>query len=157
MTKFINWYIFVLVNYFCLGILLIKKFPIIGYQYPIIGTVLLYHHFICFCLLMAGFLGFVISLKQGYLKYQFRLFGWIFIAAIIVCAQGWLMIHNIFQGMIWFVETALLIISNDIFAYIVGYFFGKTKLIELSPKKTWEGFIGGGIITIFMSLLVKLS
>ena len=29
-----------------------------------------------------------------------------------------------------------------------GFFFGRTPLIKLSPKKTWEGFIGGVIGTV---------
>jgi phosphatidate cytidylyltransferase len=33
-------------------------------------------------------------------------------------------------------------------AYIVGFFFGRTPLIRLSPKKTWEGFVGGFICTV---------
>ena len=40
----------------------------------------------------------------------------------------------------------LLIIAwgTDIFAYFIGVFFGKNKMMpELSPKKTWEGFFGG--------------
>ncbi|MCQ2799049.1 MAG: phosphatidate cytidylyltransferase [Bacilli bacterium] len=37
---------------------------------------------------------------------------------------------------------------NDIFAYFGGIFFGKHKLNErVSPKKTWEGFAIGAIIT----------
>jgi len=40
-----------------------------------------------------------------------------------------------------------MIICNDIWAYLFGFFFGKTPLIKLSPKKTWEGYIGGGIAT----------
>ena len=37
---------------------------------------------------------------------------------------------------------------NDAFAYFVGVFFGKNKMNErLSPKKTWEGFVGGVILT----------
>jgi phosphatidate cytidylyltransferase len=38
--------------------------------------------------------------------------------------------------------------SNDTGAYLSGYFFGRTKLFERhSPKKTWEGFVGGVIIS----------
>ena len=37
---------------------------------------------------------------------------------------------------------------NDAFAYFVGVFFGRNKLNErISPKKTWEGFFGGIILT----------
>jgi phosphatidate cytidylyltransferase len=33
---------------------------------------------------------------------------------------------------------------NDIFAYLSGTFFGRHKLFErVSPKKTWEGALGG--------------
>jgi phosphatidate cytidylyltransferase len=37
---------------------------------------------------------------------------------------------------------------NDTMAYIVGSVIGKTPLSKISPKKTWEGTIGGVILTI---------
>lgn len=43
----------------------------------------------------------------------------------------------------------ILIWTNDSFAFLSGKFFGKTKLIErISPNKTWEGTIGGVLMTI---------
>lgn len=54
----------------------------------------------------------------------------------------------------WFILPCLLVITNDIFAYIFGISFGKTKLIELSPKKTWEGFIGGSVSTLAIAFIV---
>ncbi len=40
----------------------------------------------------------------------------------------------------------ILIWSNDTFAYLFGSAFGKHRLFErISPKKSWEGTIGGGI------------
>jgi phosphatidate cytidylyltransferase len=39
---------------------------------------------------------------------------------------------------------------NDTMAYIVGSFIGKTPLSKISPKKTWEGTIGGVILTIIV-------
>jgi CDP-diglyceride synthetase len=33
---------------------------------------------------------------------------------------------------------ASLVVCNDIMAYMFGFFFGRTPLIKLSPKKTWE-------------------
>jgi len=43
---------------------------------------------------------------------------------------------------------------NDTMAYIVGSFIGKTPLSSISPKKTWEGTIGGIILS---TLLVTLG
>jgi phosphatidate cytidylyltransferase len=43
----------------------------------------------------------------------------------------------------------ILIWANDTGAYLNGMTFGRHKLMErISPKKTWEGFIGGLIIAI---------
>lgn len=37
---------------------------------------------------------------------------------------------------------------NDTMAYLVGSFIGKTPLSKISPKKTWEGTIGGAILCV---------
>jgi phosphatidate cytidylyltransferase len=37
---------------------------------------------------------------------------------------------------------------NDTMAYLVGSFIGKTPLSPISPKKTWEGTIGGFIFAV---------
>ena len=43
---------------------------------------------------------------------------------------------------------------SDVFAYFVGRFFGKHKLIpEISPKKTVEGSIGGIVFAVLAMLL----
>lgn len=46
---------------------------------------------------------------------------------------------------------ASLVIINDIFAYLFGFFFGRTPLIKISPKKTWEGFLGALFTTVCVS------
>jgi phosphatidate cytidylyltransferase len=38
---------------------------------------------------------------------------------------------------------------NDTMAYLVGSLIGKTPFSKVSPKKTWEGTIGGIIICLF--------
>lgn len=58
-----------------------------------------------------------------------------------------------FLGMIWFIVPVMMIVCNDVMAYMFGFFFGKTPLIKLSPKKTWEGFIGGGFATVFFGVV----
>lgn len=51
----------------------------------------------------------------------------------------------------------LLIWANDTFAYLVGSRFGKHKLMEhISPKKTWEGFIGGGVFALLVGWILSL-
>lgn len=46
--------------------------------------------------------------------------------------------------------------SNDTGAYLSGRFFGKTKLFERhSPKKTWEGFIGGVLIAAVAGFILS--
>ncbi len=37
---------------------------------------------------------------------------------------------------------------NDTMAYIVGSLIGKTPLSSISPKKTWEGTVGGIILAV---------
>jgi phosphatidate cytidylyltransferase len=39
---------------------------------------------------------------------------------------------------------------NDTMAYLVGSFIGKTPLSKISPKKTWEGTIGGIILCVLL-------
>jgi len=58
--------------------------------------------------------------------------------------QPWLMLMIFF--MVW---------ANDTGAYLVGRSFGKTKLYEkLSPKKTWEGTIGGLLISMIIAFVL---
>ncbi len=40
----------------------------------------------------------------------------------------------------------------DTFAYVFGISFGKHRLLErISPKKSWEGFLGGTILTLVIA------
>lgn len=69
-------------------------------------------------------------------------------ALLIIVVQAHFIMNNVFEGLIWFFLPAALVITNDIFAYIVGITFGRTQLIKLSPKKTVEGFIGAWLFTV---------
>jgi phosphatidate cytidylyltransferase len=84
---------------------------------------------------------------------QFSLFAWTHVALLIVVTQSYLIIQNVFEGLIWFIVPVSMIVCNDVMAYMFGFFFGKTPLIKLSPKKTWEGFIGGGFATVVFGLV----
>lgn len=48
--------------------------------------------------------------------------------------------------------------TNDTGAYLTGMAFGRTKLFErISPKKTWEGAIGGTALTTGAGYLIWLN
>jgi phosphatidate cytidylyltransferase len=57
---------------------------------------------------------------------------------------------NIFGDMYWLIPVVLIasIWINDTMAYIVGSFIGRTPLSKISPKKTWEGTIGGAVLAV---------
>ena len=47
--------------------------------------------------------------------------------------------------------------SFDTLAYVFGVSFGKHRLFErISPKKSWEGFIGGTILSIGVAYIISL-
>lgn len=46
--------------------------------------------------------------------------------------------------------------ANDIGGYTAGRLWGKHKLYErISPKKTWEGFIGSGVFSFGMGFIIS--
>ena len=60
--------------------------------------------------------------------------------------------NNMFMLIIAFITYA-----NDTGAYFAGYFFGKHKFNErVSPKKTWEGSIGGFLASLLAAAVMWL-
>ena len=52
----------------------------------------------------------------------------------------------------------LITIVTDTFAYLTGSLIGKHKMIpDISPKKTWEGFVGGTFMGVFVSFIFYAS
>ncbi|GER54792.1 phosphatidate cytidylyltransferase [Striga asiatica] len=100
------------------------------------------------------FMWFILTLKKKMYKYQFGQYAWTHMILIVVFTQSSFTVANIFEGIFWFLLPASLIVINDIAAYIFGFFFGKTPLIKLSPKKTWEGFIGASVATMISAFLL---
>ena len=112
------------------------------------------HEPICYILYILGFIAFVISLqKRKNFRYQFGQFAFCHIALLFVVAQSTYLAANVYNGIIWFFVPCGLVVCNDSMAYVSGFFFGKTPLIRLSPKKTVEGFIGGAISTLIFAFI----
>ena len=66
---------------------------------------------------------------------------------------------NVYNSIVWMPEVILYLFALtwtfDTFAYIFGVKFGKHKILPLiSPKKSWEGFIGGLIFTTILAIFI---
>jgi len=58
------------------------------------------------------------------------------------------------QGLFFTCGIIFSIWINDTMAYITGSLFGKTPLSVISPKKTWEGTIGGVLLAVLVVYLL---
>lgn len=57
------------------------------------------------------------------------------------------------EAQAFYFVVILLIWANDVFAYLIGSRFGRTPLaVRLSPKKTWEGTLGGATMTLILGV-----
>jgi phosphatidate cytidylyltransferase len=66
-----------------------------------------------------------------------------------------LLLANHPDGVLRILALVVLIACNDTFAYIAGVLLGKHKLApSISPKKSWEGLIGGAIASIVGGSLI---
>jgi CDP-diglyceride synthetase len=59
---------------------------------------------------------------------------WTHMGMLFLCVPGHLMNMATLSGMIWYVVPMSVITINDIAAYMVGFFFGKTQLIKVSGQ-----------------------
>lgn len=89
-------------------------------------------------------------------KHPFMNIAYIFLGLIYIGVPFALLDLIAFNGEHFYANTVfgLLLMSwaNDTGAYLVGSKFGKNRLFErISPKKTWEGTIGGMVITLLLA------
>ncbi|MCE1167922.1 MAG: phosphatidate cytidylyltransferase [Sphingobacteriia bacterium] len=66
---------------------------------------------------------------------------------------------GLWEGEPWLLMSLFILIwANDTFAYLFGIMFGKHRLFErISPKKSWEGWIGGLIMTLAFTVVLKAT
>jgi phosphatidate cytidylyltransferase len=102
--------------------------------------------------------------KQKYVPYC--LLGLMYITLPLIMIINLRLDGNVNKGHLLFAESGkiipcVIIFSiwiNDTMAYIVGSFIGKTPFSTISPKKTWEGTIGGAVLCIILiSLLACIT
>ncbi|XP_050219884.1 phosphatidate cytidylyltransferase 1 [Mercurialis annua] len=156
--RLLNWHFFFTAMLFVYGRIisqrLVNTVTSDKFLYKLVGGLVKYQMAICYFLYIAGFMWFILTLKKKMYKYQFSQYAWTHMILIIVFTQSAFTVANIFEGIFWFLLPASLIAINDIAAYFFGFFFGKTPLIKLSPKKTWEGFIGASVATMISAFVL---
>ncbi|KAG0746819.1 hypothetical protein G6F57_002682 [Rhizopus arrhizus] len=153
--KTMSWYFLVTTTYYLYGESIIYYFQSIVLVDSVLLPFATHHRFISFILYVIGFVFFVTNLRKGLYKRQFRQFGWMHMALLLIVFQSHFIVNNILEGLIWFFIPTSLVITNDIFAYICGFFWGRHQLIQLSPKKTVEGFVGAWICTLVFGFLAS--
>nr|CAB3229565.1 phosphatidate cytidylyltransferase 2-like [Phallusia mammillata] len=144
----LSWYFLICSNYFFYGETLAVHFSTLIQSEVYLTFLAKYHRMISYMGYLVGFMLFVLSLVKKRYRLQFFMFGWTHVTLLIIVTQSHLLIQNMLEGLVWLIVPVSMVICNDIMAYICGFFFGRTPLIKLSPKKTWEGFIGGAIFTV---------
>ena len=140
------------------------------------GSACLYLGFAAFCTNMAGPQAFVpylalllyLLIRELYQKKENPVLNWAYAMmsqlyiALPFALLNVLAFHNLEEAPSGVVYNPILPLSvfiflwlNDTGAYCVGSLLGKHRLFErISPKKSWEGSIGGGLLTLAGSLVL---
>lgn len=102
-------------------------------------------------IIVAYLLLFFVSFLYRYPRYSpldlsFSLLGVFYVA---VGSSHLILLRNLNNGF-WLISYVLIVVwSTDTGAYFTGNFIGKRKLApHISPNKTWEGFVGGIVLSI---------
>lgn len=107
---------------------------------------------VSFLLYSGTFVLTIATLQRDSIKFQINQLCWTILVLCLTVGQLKYIMHNIFNGLIWFVLPCCLVFTNDIMAYASGVTCGRKFIqrafISFSPNKTWEGFIGGWFFTM---------
>jgi phosphatidate cytidylyltransferase len=92
-------------------------------------------------------------LKENGTTEQKRSLKYSFFAYIYIILPFFCLIYTYHASFLYVLVLFVFIWINDTFAYLTGITIGKHKLWErVSPKKTWEGFFGGLVFTVFLAV-----
>lgn len=160
-NKLLNWYFLVCTVYYLDGE---SFFKFLQDSITLLRVMMFFfrnHRLISYGLYISGFVFFVWTLKKGFYKFQFALLCATHMTLLLVVFQSHFIIENTLNGLFWLLLPSSLVIVNDVFAYLCGITFGRTQLIEISPKKTVEGFIGAwictGVAAVVLSFVLSQS
>ncbi|KAL0094818.1 phosphatidate cytidylyltransferase [Phycomyces blakesleeanus] len=140
--RFFEWLLYAIASYWCLGCVFVQP----GSRLAECESDL-----VCMMLYTAWFCGYVYQLNPKFLSEQLTRLCWIHCSILLSVLQMRFMVYNMQKGLIWFILPASLVVINDISAYAFGLILGRHQLLFLSPRKTWEGFGGGLLVTLLVA------
>ncbi|MBS1963778.1 MAG: phosphatidate cytidylyltransferase [Bdellovibrionales bacterium] len=95
------------------------------------------------------------ELKQHYREMMSTIFGFVYLAFLPTYLVA---IRLTAFGKHWILIFLFIVWANDVGAYFAGKRFGKRKLFpHISPKKTWEGALGGWLTSVVIALIYKAA
>ncbi len=93
--------------------------------------------------------------EEPFTSIAFLICGLIYIILPISTTNLIIQYNSEFQPLL-LLSAFILAWCNDTFAYLTGVKFGKHRLFERhSPKKSWEGFVGGFLFTIIAGIVIS--
>lgn len=110
---------------------------------------------ISFTLYWLLFMVSVLNLRRSVLKFQLSQYMWTLLIICMVVLQCKFFASYTLHGLFWYWYPFACVVMNDVSAYFCGITMGKKFIqkpfFKLSPKKTWEGFLGAGLLTLVFS------
>jgi len=96
----------------------------------------------------------ITTMQKDHIRFQLNQLCWTILVLCLTVGQLKYIMHNVYNGLIWFALPFMLVVSNDSFAWLTGITCGRKfiqrEFLPLSPNKTWEGFLGGWIGTMII-------
>ena len=129
-------------------------------QYEPILQVIKLMNFFIFLGSCAVFMGTVATFKKDLIRFQVSQIFWTVVIIVIVVFQSAVFISNTMKGIFWFFFPMATVVMNDVAAYFCGITMGRkfisAPFLSISPNKTWEGFIGAGVLTVIFGFFFPL-
>ena len=132
---------------FCLSFFIEGRIPVHGEPMPTTFYILIFPLISCI---------YMIKLYKKFERKPFTNIAFTFLGIFYVVVPFVLLNVIVFDEGVYNFEiilgSLLILWASDTGAYFAGTFFGKRKLFErISPKKSWEGFIGGAVLALIFA------
>ncbi len=137
-----------------IGLNIVAAFLILFFVKPYSTAYLSATIFSCLALL-AG----IINMYKTFVNHKkwYLLISWLYLGLPIGLFLSFVYHSDTYSGFFW-LGLFIVIWMSDSFAYLVGSRIGKRKLFaRISPGKSWEGFIGAGVLTLIIAYFLGLN